>query len=104
MDGEEILTLARLAECKRRAVLRLRAALTTFLRESSAMPINPAVQTAIDNLNAKLDAETVQIATTIQTLIDQINAGGDTTETVAALQAIATRVEALSETIQPPTP
>lgn len=101
MTGEAIVLAIRLAESKRRAITGLRKALITF-QEDYPMPLHPEVEAAVAELNTALDTETAEISATVQTLIDQINAGTNPADVVAALTALKTRVLGISDAL--PTP
>lgn len=84
------------------ALATLRCQLTHFL-EVYPMAISPEIQAAFDALNSAVDAETTQISGMLQTLIDRVNAGANTSEIVAALAAAQARVEGISDALpQPP--
>lgn len=84
------------------SLVMLSSRLTSLDKETRHMAVNPQVQAKLDEVKAAITAETDQVKTKVQGLIDAINAGQDPTELLAQLDDIKTGIDAISEAFGTP--
>lgn len=66
------------------------------------MPVPPEVQAEIDSLKTAIADEATEISTKVGEVIAAVQAGQDTTETVAQLRDLRTSINALSDKVVAP--